>query len=112
MLKWNKRFMQYESNKSLEETIGAFEGYVGCVYPNDESSYFICSGGRMKLSYVQCTDGGFYGERRVCRMLCDGEYVMPEPSKRSRSYCRCFRKEITRRFKTVGGYDVWQVKQN
>lgn len=81
MLKWNKRFMQYESNKSLEETIGAFEGYVGCVYPNDESSYFICSGGRMKLSYVQCTDGGFYGERRVCRMLCDGEYVMPEPSK-------------------------------
>lgn len=35
----------------------------------------------MKLSYVQCTDGGFYGERRVCRMLCDGEYVIPEPSK-------------------------------
>lgn len=80
MLKWNKRFIQYESNKSLEETIRAFEGYVGCVYPNDESSYFICSGGRMKLSYVQCTDGGFYGERRVCRMLCDGEYTMPEPS--------------------------------
>lgn len=52
MLKWNERFMQYESNKSLEETIRAFEGYVGCVYPHDESSYFICSGGRMKLSYV------------------------------------------------------------
>lgn len=75
MLKLNERFMQYESNKSLEETIRAFEGYVGCVYPHDESSYFIC------LSYVQCTDGGFYGERRVCRMLCDGEYVMPKPSK-------------------------------
>lgn len=81
MLKWNERFMQYESNKNLEETIRSFEGYIGCVYPHDESSYFICSGGRMKLSYVQCTDGGFYGEIRVCRMLCDGEYVIPEPSK-------------------------------
>lgn len=30
MLKWNERFMQYESNKSLEETIGVFEGYAGC----------------------------------------------------------------------------------
>lgn len=80
-LKWNKKMHQYESDESLEETIRAFEGYIGCVYPSNESSYYICSGGRMKLSYVQCTDGGFYGERRICRMLCDGEYVMPEPSK-------------------------------
>ena len=65
--------MQYESNKSLEETIREFEGYIGYVYPHGESSYFICSGGRMKLSYVRC------------------------------SYCRCLRKEITRRFKIVGG---------
>ena len=53
--------MQYESNKSLEETIRAFEWYIGYVYPHDESSYFICSGGRMKLSYVQCK------EKEVCK---------------------------------------------
>ena len=80
MLRWNKQMYQYESDESLEKTIEKFEGYIGCVYPSNESSYYICSGGRMKLSYVQCTDGGFYGERRVCRMLCDGEYTMPEPS--------------------------------
>ena len=41
MLKWNERFMQYESNKSLEKTIEEFDGYIGCVYPSNESSYKI-----------------------------------------------------------------------
>ena len=50
MLKWNERFMQYESNKSLEETIRAFEGYIGYVYPHDESSYFILRRKRRKTS--------------------------------------------------------------
>lgn len=80
-LKWNKKMHQYESDESLEKTIEEFDGYIGCVYPSNESSYYICSGGDCKLSYVQCFGGGFYGERRVCRMLCDGEYVMPKPSK-------------------------------
>lgn len=94
MLKWNERFMQYESNKSLEETIRAFEGYVGCVYPHDESSYFICSGGDCKLSYVQCFGGGFYGESEICEGLCIGEYTMPEPSKEDVAIATALEKKL------------------
>lgn len=80
MLRWNKQMYQYESDESLEKTIEKFEGYIGCVYPSNESSYYICSGGDCKLSYVQCFDGGFYGESEICEELCIGEYTMPEPS--------------------------------
>lgn len=79
-LKWNKQMYQYESDESLKKTIEEFEGYIGYVYPSNESSYYICSGGDCKLSYVQCFDGGFYGESEICEELCIGEYTMPEPS--------------------------------
>ena len=68
MLRWNKQMHQYESDESLEKTIEKFDGYIGCVYPSNESSYYICSG------------GGFYGESEICEELCIGEYTMHEPS--------------------------------
>lgn len=80
-LKWNKQMYQYESDESLKKTIEEFDGYIGYVYPSNESSYYICSGGDCKLSYVQCFGGGgFYGESEICEELCIGEYTMPEPS--------------------------------
>lgn len=79
-LKWNKQMHQYESDESLEKTIEEFDGYIGYVYPSNGSSYYICSGGDCKLSYVQCFGGGFYGESEICEELCAGEYTMSEPS--------------------------------
>lgn len=79
-LKWNGNKFQYESNFSLEETIEAFDGYIGCVYPYNEESYFICSGGNCKLSVVNCYGGEFYGDSEVCESLCTGDYVMPKLS--------------------------------
>lgn len=79
-LKWNKQMYQYASDESLKKTIEEFDGYIGYVYPSNESSYYICSGGDYKLSYVQCFGGGFYGESEICKELCIGEYTMPEPS--------------------------------
>ena len=65
--------------KAWKKTIEKFDGYIGCVYPSNESSYYICSGGDCKLSYVQCFGGGFYGEREVCERLCTGDYK-PSPT--------------------------------
>ena len=79
-LKWNAQMHSYVSNLSLEETINEFDGYIGCVYPSDDESYYICSGGNCKLSVVCCDGGEFYGEREVCESLCVGNYVPPKPS--------------------------------
>lgn len=79
-LKWNGTKCQYESDLYLEETILAFDGYIGCVYPYNEDSYFINSGGNCKLSVVHCYGGEFYGDSEVCESLCVGLYIQPKPS--------------------------------
>lgn len=35
-------------------------GYVGCVYPSFEKSYYVNSGGDMELHEIQCNGGSFY----------------------------------------------------
>ena len=80
-LKWNGTKRQYESDLYLEETILAFDGYIGYVYPYNEDSYFINSGGNCKLSVVHCYGGEFYGDSEVCESLCVGLYIQPKPSK-------------------------------
>lgn len=79
-LKWNENKYQYESSLSLEETILDFDGYIGYVYPYNEDSYFINSGGNCKLSVVHCCDGEFYGDSEVCESLCICLYIQPKPS--------------------------------
>ena len=68
-LKGNKNLIRYESELSLNDTINEFNGYIGCVYPNDGGSYFIESGGNMLLSEVSCLDGYFYGDDKECERL-------------------------------------------
>lgn len=52
MLRWNKQMHQYESDASLEKTIEEFDGYIGYVYPSNESSYYLCS--VVIVSYRMC----------------------------------------------------------
>ena len=64
----------YRSNQTIAETLEAFRGgWVGCVYPQDEQSYYICSNVPVPLSEVYCTDGSFFGERTICEALCEEE---------------------------------------
>lgn len=58
--------LEYSCDLTLEEALREFDSYVGCVYPHDEESYYIDSNVPCDLSYVNCADGGFYGDSEYC----------------------------------------------
>ena len=58
--------MEYSCDLTLEEALREFDSYIGCVYPHDEESYYIDSNVPCDLSYVNCVDGGFYGDSEYC----------------------------------------------
>ena len=58
--------LEYSCDLTLEEALRKFDSYVGCVYPYDEESYYIDSNVPCDLSYVNCVDGGFYGDSEYC----------------------------------------------
>lgn len=74
-LRWNNRKVGYQSNLSLKDTINQFNGFIECVYPSDEESYYVYRGGNYDLSIVYCKDGEFFGDTEVCRSLCVSDYV-------------------------------------
>lgn len=42
--------------------INGFSGRVGCVYPNEEKSYYVHSNIEGKCEHIECLDGTFYAE--------------------------------------------------
>ena len=67
-MKLSKWGCDYQSDCTIRETIGRFD-FVGCVYPDDERSYFLDSNIQEKLVQVYCTDGSFFGDLRSAREL-------------------------------------------
>lgn len=65
LTKWGS---DYKSDSTIRATIGYFD-LVGCVYPDDERSYFLDSNIQEKLVQVYCTDGSFFGDLRSAREL-------------------------------------------
>ena len=65
LTKWGS---DYKSDSTIRETIGRFD-LVGCVYPDDERSYFLDSNIQEKLVQVYCTDGSFFGDLRSAKEI-------------------------------------------
>lgn len=65
LTKWGS---DYKSDCKIRETIRHFN-LVGCVYPDDECSYFLDSNIQEKLVQVYCADGSFFGDLRSAREL-------------------------------------------
>lgn len=67
-MKLSKWGCDYQSDCAIREAIGGFD-LVGCVYPDDERSYFLDSNIQEKLVQVYCIDGSFFGDLRSAKEI-------------------------------------------
>lgn len=68
LVKKDKYGFRYRSDDTVGNTFPYFFR-VGCVYPDNDQSYFIDSNIQEELATIYCLDGFFYGDVRSAQKL-------------------------------------------
>lgn len=82
-----EKMIDYQLDMSIEDAVRIFN-YVGCVYPDNEESYYIDSNIQVDLVPVYCEDGYFYGDYEAAKDVAYKEYFVEyeEPTKKPKIY--------------------------
>lgn len=68
MLRFIQKLYGFDTDMTIKDGIRLFN-IVGCVYPDDDESYFIDSNVQERLSEIRCSNGSFYGDYETARHL-------------------------------------------